>query len=308
MSGRNVRIGRITVELSNLGKTFFPDDGLAKGDLIDYYRAAAGRMLPFLRGRPLVMARYPDGIDGERFFQKNVPGYFPDWISRIEVAKEGGTVCHVICENAATIVYLANQGCIEPHVFLSRDRQLDHPDQLILDLDPPGREQFGDARRAALLARELLEGELGLTTFARTTGGNGLHVHVPLTARQDFDTVRGFARQAAGVLATRDPGLVTVEQRKDKRGGRVYADVMRNAYAQTAVAPYSLRARPGAPVSAPLRWQEVSDERLDPAQFSLRTMSRRLADTGDDDPWAGFGRHRQSLARPASRLAKLPGA
>lgn len=307
MSGRKVTVGRVTVEVSNPGKTFFPGDGLAKGDLVDYYRAAARRMLPFLRGRPLAMARYPDGIGGERFFQKNVPDHFPDWIRRVEVAKEGGAVCHAVAGNAATIIYLADQGCVEPHVFLSRDRHLHRPDQLVLDLDPPGREQFGVARRAALLARDLLEGELGLTTFPRTTGGDGLHVHVPLAARHDFETVRRFARQAAGVLAARHPGLITIEQRKSRRGARVYADVLRNAYAQTVVAPYSVRARPGAPVSAPLRWQEVRDQGLDPARFRMETMRRRLADTADDDPWAGFGRRRQSLARAAGRLAELSG-
>ncbi|MHB1593359.1 MAG: non-homologous end-joining DNA ligase [Streptosporangiaceae bacterium] len=307
MSDRTVTLGRITVELSNTGKIFFPGEGITKGDLIGYYQAAAGRMLPFLRGRPLTMVRYPDGIGGQRFFQKNAPGYFPDWVSRVEVAKQDGTVCHVTCENAATIVYLANQGCIEIHEFLSRADRLDQPDQFVLDLDPPGLEQFNDARRAALLARDLLEGDLGLPTYPRTTGGTGLHVHVPLAAGPDFDTVRAFARRVASVLAARDPDLITVEQRKASRGGRVYADIMRNAYAQTVVAPYSVRARPGAPVSVPLHWDEVGDPRLDPGRFSLAAMSRRLADTEDDDPWAGFGRRRHGLSRMADRLAELAG-
>ena len=300
-SGHSIRLGRITVELSNTSKTFFPDDGLTKGDLIEYYHATADRMLPYLRHRPLALARYPDGITGQRFFQKNVPDYFPDWVSRAEVAKQDGAVCHAVADNAATIVYLANQGCLELHAFLSRAGALDKPDQLILDLDPPGIEGFPDARRAALAARRLLENDLGLTAFARTTGGNGLHLHVPLAARADFEEVRGFTRQVAEILATREPDLFTVEQRKNKRGGKVYADVMRNSYAQTAVAPYSVRARPGAPVSAPLHWDEVSDQTLTPGRFTIATMTARLDE--HHYIWPGYGRHRQSLTAAAKRLA-----
>lgn len=304
-SDESARLGRITVELSNTGKTFFPDDELTKGDLIGYYQAVAGRMLPHLRDRPLALARYPDGITGQRFIQKNVPDYFPDWVSRAEVAKQDGTVCHAVADNAATIVYLANQGCLELHAFLSRVDALDLPDQLILDLDPPGIEEFADARRAALATRTLLEDDLGLTSFVRTTGGNGLHVHVPLAARADFDEVRGFTRQVAEVLAAREPDLLTVEQRKNKRDGKVYADVMRNAYAQTAVAPYSVRARPGAPVSAPLHWDEVSDRALTPCRFTMATMAARLDE--HDDIWSGYGRRRQNLTDAAKRLADVKG-
>jgi bifunctional non-homologous end joining protein LigD len=155
----------------------------------------------------------------------------------------------------------------------------------------------------ALAARELLEDDLGLTAFARTTGGDGLHVHVPLAARAGFDEVRGFARQVAEILAAREPDLGTVEQRKNKRVGKVYADVMRNAYGQTAVAPYSVRARPGAPVSAPLSWDEVSDLALLPGRFTMTAMTARLDQ--HDDIWPGYGRHRHSLTAAASRLSEL---
>jgi bifunctional non-homologous end joining protein LigD len=236
-TGEKVRAGRVTVELSNTGKVLFPEDGITKGDLVAYYQAVAGEMLPPLRDRPVSMTRFPDGIGKSGIVQKNVPAYFPDWITRARVRKEGGSLRQVVCDKPATIVYLANQACIELHAFLSRLDHINEPDQLIFDLDPPDGNRFGDVRVCAMRLRELLTGELGLPAFVKTTGGKGLHVHVPLNARQDFGTVREFARQAAELLAARNPDLVTTEQRKDKRGPRIYADIMRNAYAQLAVAP-----------------------------------------------------------------------
>jgi bifunctional non-homologous end joining protein LigD len=264
----------------------------------------AGRMVPYLRDRPLVMARYPDGITGERIFQKNVPRYFPDWVTRTTVKKQDGTLRQVVCDKPATLVYLANQACIELHVFLSHLGALDRPDQLVFDLDPPDEEHFGDCCRHALDLRELLEGELGLTSYVKTTGGKGLHVHVPLRPEEDFDSVRGFARDAAALLVSRSPGQLTVEQRKDQRGQRLYLDLMRNAYAQTVIAPYAVRARRGAPVATPLHWAELSDSGLSPRRFTLRTMADRLAQSAD--PWEGMARHRRGLAGPRRRLAALP--
>jgi len=181
-----------------------------------------------------------------------------------------------------------------------------HPDQLIFDLDPPDADHFGDARTAALRLRELLADELGLTPFVKTTGGKGLHVQVALGAEDDFETVRGFARQAARLLALRNPDLATTEQRKDKRARHLYVDVMRNAYAQTAVAPYVVRARPGAPVAVPLHWDEVADSDLEPGRFTLRTVRRRLDELDQAaDPWADLTRRRYSLTEARSRLDEL---
>jgi bifunctional non-homologous end joining protein LigD len=300
-----VTISGVTVELSNTGKVLFDDPEITKGDLIAYYRDMAARILPYLRDRPLVMARYPDGIGGERIFQKNIPGYFPSWVNRVEVEKAGGELCQVICDKPATLVYLANQACIELHAFLSRVGELDRPDQLVFDLDPPDGSYFGEAAQLALRLRELLEDDLKLTAYVKTTGGKGLHVHVPLRARDGFDAVRRFARQASEVLAARCPGMVTVEQRRAGRGDRVYSDIMRNAYAQTVVAPYSVRARPGAQVATPLHWEELADQDLTPRRFTLRTVGDRLQRPGASDPWAGLARHRYGLDRPARRLAEL---
>lgn len=293
-----LRVGRQTVPLSNTGKVLFPD-GITKGDLIRYYQETAGVMLPYLRDRPLSLARYPEGITGERIFQKNVGRHFPDWIPRAEVDKAGGELCQVLAEKPADLVYLANQASIELHALLSRTGALHQPDQLIFDLDPPGDDRFDDVRTIALRLRAILADDLGLTSFVKTTGSRGLHVEVVLNAQEDFDTVREFARQVAMVLAAAEPDLVTIEPRKAARGDRIYADIMRNGYAQTAVAPYSVRAHPGAPVAVPLHWDEVADPQLSPRGVTIRTIAARLdqlASTGD--PWAGMARHRYGLARP----------
>jgi bifunctional non-homologous end joining protein LigD len=298
-----IAAGGVTVPLSHPDKVLFPDDGITKENLARYYADIADRMLPWLKDRPITMVRYPDGLGGQRFFQKNAPSYFPDWIHRVKVGKEGGQVEHVVCDKPATLVYLANQACIEIHAFTSRVDKLDAPDQIVFDFDPPDDTRFADVRRAALWARDLLEGELGLTSFVRTSGGRGLHVHVPLNRRADFDRAREFTHRAAGVLARRHPDVITTEQRKDKRGDRVYADVMRNAYAQTVVASYGVRARAGAPVATPLSWAQVEDDGLEPGRFTMATVRAGLEDA--EDAWAGFTAARHGLGEAGKRLAKL---
>ena len=301
-----LRFGRLTVALSSTDKIFFPDKGFTKGEVIAYYHEAAERIMPYLRGRPIAMARYPDGIDGECIFQKNVPGYFPGWVRTAEVDKQDGKLRHVVCDNAATLVYLANQGCIEVHVFGSRADRIDRPDQIVFDLDPAGTHDFPLACQTALRLRELLEAGLGLTCYVRTTGGRGLHVHVPLNRRAGFGDVRDFARAVAQRLEDARPAELTTAQRKDARSGRLFIDVMRNAYAQTVVAPYAVRARPGAPVSTPLHWDELSDTVLTPDRFTIRTIGKRLG--GSADPWAGFWRNRHDLRRAQSALDELSDA
>src|ERR1700751_1733018 len=298
-----ITVGGITVPITHPDKVLFPADGITKADLARYYADAAGRMLPWLRDRPITMVRYPDGLDGQRFFQKNAPSYFPDWIRRVRVGKEGGEFEPAICNKPAPLVYLANQACIEIHGFTSRVDKLDAPDQVVFDFDPPDGERFAEARRAALWARDLLDGELGLTSFVRTTGGRGLHVHVGLNRRADFDDVREVTHGGAAVLARRPPDAITVEQRKDKRGMRIYADVMRNAYAQTVVASYGVRARPGGPVATLLSWAEGEDDGLEPRRFTMATIRSRL-DRGPD-PWADCAESRHGLGEASKRLAKL---
>jgi bifunctional non-homologous end joining protein LigD len=298
-----ITAGGITVPLTHPDKVLFPGDGITKADLARYHADMAAWMLPGLKDRPVSMVRYPDGLDGERFFQKNAPSYFPDWIRRVTVGKEGGEVQHVVCDKPATLVYLANQACIEIHAVTSRADRAGVPDQMVFDFDPPDGERFAAVRQAALRARDLLEHDLGLSSYARTTGGRGLHVHVPLLRRTGFDAVLAFTHRVAGVLARRYPDAITAEQRKDKRGTRIYADVMRNAYAQTVVASYGLRARPGASVATPLSWAEVEDDRLVPGQFTMAAVRARIG--AGQDPWAGFAGAARGLGAASKRLARL---
>lgn len=298
---RQLRFGRYTVELSSLDRVLFPDVGVTKGDLVEHYRRVAGRMVPHLKGRPVSMQRFPGGIEEEGFYQKAAPDYFPDWIRRVTIGKEGGTVEHVVCDNAATLVYLANQGCITPHVWLSRVDRLDHPDRLIFDLDPPG-DDFDAVSFAAGRLRELL-GELGLDPYPMATGGRGLHLIVPLDRGADFDAARGFAKDVADLLAARHPDRLTTETRKNKRRGRLFLDYLRNAYAQTAVPPYAVRARPGAPVAVPLAWEELSDRSLRGGSWNTRNVLARVE--GKNDPWEGMARRARSLSGPRRKLDRI---
>ena len=221
-----------------------------------------------------------------------MPEHYPAWITGIDVTKEGGSVRHVVVDKADTLVYLANQNCVTLHAWLSRVERLDYPDQMIFDLDPPSAATEGvrDAARAlgALLA------EVGLASFLRTTGSRGYHVVVPLDGKMAFDPVRDFARDVADELVRRDSRRLTTEARKQARGRKIYVDTLRNAYAHTAVAPFTIRARAGAPVATPIAWDELDDPAMHPQRFTIRNVLRRL-DAGVD-PWHNFRRRPASLA------------
>jgi bifunctional non-homologous end joining protein LigD len=294
-----LEVGGRAVPVSSPDKVLFPEDGITKADLASYYARIAEAMLPHLKGRPISMLRYPDGIEGESFFQKDVPDYFPDWVPRAKVEKEGGTLEMMIAEEPAALVYLAGQACITPHVWLSRIDRPQQPDRLIFDFDPSG-DDFGPVRDGARRMRDLLE-ELGLVPFVMTTGSRGLHVTVPLDRSADFDAARAFARACAELLVGYRPDHLTVEHRKAKRGGRVYVDTGRNAYAQTGVAPYAVRALPGAPVATPLDWSELG--RAKPRSTTIANLFRRLG--RKNDPWADIDRRARPLAKAAKRLDRM---
>ncbi|MER6152970.1 non-homologous end-joining DNA ligase [Streptomyces hirsutus] len=305
---RTVRAGRRTVRIHRPGKVLFPGGGGAgeytKGDLVDYHRAVAPFMLPHLRGRPLMLERHPDGIDGPTFMQKNTPGSYPEWITRVEVAKEGGTVCHTVCDDTATLLYLVDQASITLHRWLSRAAPADRtgrPDRLVFDLDPSGYD-FGTVREAARLLGELLD-ELNLPSALMTTGSRGLHAIVPLTGDHDVDEVRAFAREVADTLADAHPDRLTTAARKKDRGDRLYLDVQRNAYAQTAVAPCTVRALPGAPVATPLSWDQLDDPELHARRWTVADALDQLR----TDPWAGLPRRGRALGPARRRLAALRG-
>src|SRR5262249_27226370 len=298
-----VRVGGNEVKVTRPTKLLFPKDGITKQDLVDYYRRIAPRMLPHLRGRPLTMERYPDGINKSGFIQQSRDPHPPDWIRTVTVKKKGGTVRHVVCENAATLVYLANLACVTPHVWLSRTERLELPDQMVFDLDPSS-DDFDWVKAAAKKLKELLD-HLGLASYVKTTGSRGLHVVVPLRPNEDFDSVRAFARDVAAAVVSQAPEKWTLEIRKSKRRGRVFLDTNRNAYAQTIAPAYAVRARRGAPVSVPLDWSELGAKDLKPDGVTIRSLFDRLKRI--PNPWSDFSRRRVTLVNARRQLEELNG-
>jgi bifunctional non-homologous end joining protein LigD len=294
-------MARIEVEVTHADRVMFPADGITKGDIVDYYSEMADVMVPHLKGRPLTLWRYPRGIAQKGFVQQDFAESLPEWMVGVEVPKEGGTVVHPTVDRAEALRWLANQNCLTVHAWLSRRGRLNTPDRLVFDLDPSGSD-FAVVRATARAFADVL-GELGLVTYLQTTGSRGLHVVTPVKGDTDFDTARQFARDVAEVVVADDPAHRTIEMRKANRGDRVYLDVMRNAYAQTAAAPYAVRARRGAPVATPLEWDELDRRGLLADRFTIRDIPKRIAENGD--PWADLQRRARSLARPAQRLAKI---
>ncbi|MBQ0852364.1 non-homologous end-joining DNA ligase [Streptomyces sp. BH-SS-21] len=303
-----VRAGRRTVEVHRPDKVMFPATGGAKeytkADVVAYYREIAPFMLPHLRGRPLMLERYPDGLDGQKFMQKNVQDHYPDWIRRVEVPKEGGTVLHPVCEDTATLVYLADQAALTLHRWLAKvssDGTADRPDRLVFDLDP-ATDDFEPVRDTARLLGELLD-QLRLPSALMTTGSRGLHIVVPLDGRHGFDEVHTFAKDVADTLTEAHPDRLTTEARKKDRGDRLYLDIQRNAYAQTTVAPFTVRARPGAPVAVPVAWDQLEDAELGPRRWTIADA----VDQARTNPWSGLLRSGRALAPARRRLNALRG-
>ncbi|MCB9287189.1 MAG: ATP-dependent DNA ligase [Lewinellaceae bacterium] len=288
-----MKFGKYAFETSNLSKVLFPKAGITKEGLIDYYVKISEYMLPHLEGRPVAMHRFPDGISGKDFFQKEIPDYFPEWISRVEVErKEEGPIEMVVADNTATLAYLANQACIAIHVWPGRRASLRRPDKLIFDLDPP-KGRFGLVVKAARALRKLLEEERGLPAFVMTTGSQGLHVAVPLRPQSGFDEVRDYAHSVCEGLAEAHPEDFTTETRKEKRGGRLFLDYLRNSYGQHSIAPYSVRAIEGAPVATPLDWGELSGLSGGAQTYTVQNIFRRLGQKGD--PWKSMWRDAVAL-------------
>jgi bifunctional non-homologous end joining protein LigD len=284
--------------ISHPEKLLFPEDGITKGELASYYEMVADLMLPLVRARPVTMERFPSGIGMPGFMQKDVSKGFPEWLKRVEVPKKGGTVHHPLVYDERSLLWLANQNCITPHVWTSRLPKLSEPDVCVFDLDPSEDDQ-DVLREAALSLRDLLA-ELGLPSWLKTTGSKGYHIVVPLDGRAGFDEVSEFAHSVARLMVTLDPEHLTLEFSKAERGGRIYMDTGRNGYGATFAAAYAVRPKPGAPVSAPCTWQELERGEASPQSFILRTMARRLEETGD--PWADMQSQRRSLRRPLEKV------
>jgi bifunctional non-homologous end joining protein LigD len=284
-------------------KVLFPEDGITKGELASYHETIAPVMLPHIRGRPVTMERYPAGIGAKGFFQKDVSKGFPEWLSRVEVPKKDGKVRHLLVPDKRSLLWLANQNCITPHVWTSRAPNLYHPDLCVFDLDPSG-EAPDILRAAALGLRDLLD-ELGLPSWVKTSGSKGFHIVVPLDPKAGFDEVSRFAHAVGTLLVERDPKNLTQEFSKVDRGGRIFIDTGRNGYSATFAAAYAVRPKPGAPVSAPCAWEDLQRGEVGPRTFTLRTMPSRIAEVGD--LWSDMRKRGRSLRRPMERLRRLSG-
>ena len=282
-------------------KVLFPDDGITKRDVAAYYEAIAPLMLVHLSGRPVTMERYPAGIGKPGFIQKNVSKGFPEWLERVETPKKDGVVHYPIVRDVRSLLWVANQNCITPHVWPSRLPHLGRPDLCVVDLDPPGEDAKG-VHAAALAVRDLLA-ELGLSTYVKTSGSKGFHIVVPLDETASFESVWRFAHGVGAALVKRHPDALTQEFIKADRAGRILVDTGRNGYGATFAATYAVRPKPGAPVSAPCTWEEIERGAVVPRSFTLRNMEKRVAEVGD--PWTDLARHGQSLERAIATLSSL---
>lgn len=269
------------VTITNPDKILFPRDNITKGELINYYQEIAPIMVPYMKDRPLTMQRFPEGIDHEGFFQKDASDYFPRWIKRKKIKKQdGGSTDYVVCNTTNTLVYLANQACITPHLWLSKINSLHKPDRMIFDLDPAGPKDFKLVKEIALILKKILEAHK-FEPMVMTTGSRGLHVVSLLNGKTDYDTVRAFAREIAAAVAQTDPKHITIETRKDKRGTRLLIDYLRNGFGATAVAPYAVRPKDGAPIATPLLWEELDDKKLTSQTYTIKNIFKRINKVGD---------------------------
>ena len=283
-------------------KVLFPDDGITKGELAGYYEAIAPLLLPHINARPVTMERYPAGIGHKGFWQKDVSRGFPAWLERVAVPKKDGTVHHPLITDVRSLLWVANQNTITPHVWVSRAPDLYHPDVCVFDLDP-SREDRPEVLRAVTLAlRDFLD-ELGLPSWVKTSGSKGFHIVVPLDGSATTADVARFAHRDGTRLVARDPDRLTQEFSKADRAGRILVDTGRNGYSATFAAAYAVRAKPGAPVSAPCTWDEIERGEVAPRTFTVRTMADRVAHVGDI--WSDMKRRARSLRRPMERILKM---
>ncbi|MCA9688649.1 MAG: non-homologous end-joining DNA ligase [Nannocystaceae bacterium] len=301
-SGITLTVGEREIDVSSPDSVMFPDDGITKRQLVEYYLHVSEVMVPHVRGRALTIERFPKGIGGKGFLQKQAADHYPPWIPRVRVpGKQGRDVDYPVANDPAALVYLANQRCVTFHITSAPARTPETPDQVIFDFDPQDGSQasFEKVRQCAGIVGEELD-RLGLRTFLKTSGSRGLHVIAPIEPELDVDDVRAFARAIGERLATKHPRLMTVEMLKKDRGDRVFVDYLRNGYAQTVVAPYTVRARPGAPVSTPLTWDELTDSDLNAQKYKIGDVLARLGKMRD--PWHELAKHARSLPRARAKL------
>lgn len=278
--------------LAHPDKILFPKSKITKQELWDYYAKVSKWMVPLIKNRPISMKRYPRGISDEGFFQKNAPQGMPDWVKTAEVKREEKEPINMIlCNDKSTLLWMTNLDCITPHIWLSKIDKPDFPDRMVFDLDPPPKKSFKTVIEAAFLLKDILENEYKLKTFVTTTGSKGLHIVVPIRRTRHFDEVRAFAKEIAAQLCAAEPTKYTTESRLNKRRGRLYIDTVRNARGQTVMAPYAVRPLEGAPIAAPLFWEELKRPGLKSTSFTVHNIDKRLK----KNPWAGIDRAAKAL-------------
>ena len=299
MVSNTVTIEGRSFALSRLDKVLWPQDGYTKGELINYYVEVAPYILPHLKGRPMVFTRYPDGIEKQSFYQKNAPPSLPEWVNTFTYYSSDSKrdINFILVEESATLVWLANQACIEVHPWLSRTASVDYPDFVIFDLDPSPGNSFEQVRTIALLTRRVLN-ELGLRSYIKTSGSQGLHVYLPVENEYSYEEIRDFGRSVAEIICTMQPDIATIERTVRKRGAKIYVDYLQNVKGKTLCSAYSVRPRDGATVSAPLCWDEVND--VKPSDFTIKTILPRLQKLGE--LFAPVLTDRQSLDTAFSQL------
>lgn len=275
-----VKVGKYSIEITHADKILF-GTSITKLDLVNYYKDVAPYMIPHVKNRPLMMHRYPNGINGKKFYQKNTPAYFPDWIETQKVAlkERTGFTDFVVCQNTATLVYLASQAVITPHIWLSKIDNLHYPDKMIFDLDASA-EFFKQICQVALKLSDILI-QLGTRPYVMTTGSRGLHVFISLDRTLDFKESKATANNIAKILMQELPNLTTQEIRKAERGNKIFIDTLRNEFGSTSVAPYGVRAHPKAPVATPLDWDELNEKNLISQTYNISNIFDRLSKTGD---------------------------
>lgn len=289
---KQIKAGNRLIEISHEDKILFPKSNITKLDLVNYYLKAAELIIPFTKDRPLTLVRFPNGIEKQGFYQKNTPEYYPEWIERIPVEKSDKSIVEYLnCKNTATLIYIANQGCITPHPWLSKLPELNNPNKIVFDLDPSGKD-FEIVKETALLIKTVLE-DHDLKPFVMTTGSKGLHIITPIKPQINFDLVREFTKKIADELVSQDPKNLTTEIRKEKRGKKIFIDYLRNAWSATSVCPYGVRPKENAPVATPIFWEELKEKKLISQSYNIHNVFQKIK--SDGNPWVDFTKRRKVL-------------
>ena len=276
-----LEIDGISVPITNPGKIYWPESGLRKYDLIDYYLSVSETILPYLIGRPQNLHRHPNGINNPGFYQKDNEGMLPNWVETVKIHSKSAEkeIKYMLCQNEATLIYMANLGCIEINPWNSRIQNLDFPDYTVIDLDPSGKNSFEEVIEVALAAKEILD-QAKIEAYCKTSGSSGLHIYIPLGGKYSYDEARNFTKLLCSYIQEKLPKLSTMERALKSRKGKIYLDFLQNRKAQTLASAYCVRPKPGAPVSAPLKWNEVKSN-LKISDFNIKTIPQRLKQVGD---------------------------